>query len=108
MPDLNTLELTVVEMIRVYTPQDLQYAIDRDVDLSELLRTFSPSLVWFARLCAPAFRGSASSLNESGVTDWLHYNRPDLYEVIQGSQVGRNWFRKQIKGIKCLIFGDGT
>lgn len=104
--ELNLIETIVFSLIQSYKVEDLQYGADRGVSLAESLRQYAPGYITLGRIIGGIYKRDSDQLTAEAVLGWLREGRPDLYEAIESNQTIKNWFRRQLKEIREMIWGD--
>ena len=99
------VQTIVLEILGLFKSAHLRLAIEEDTNLKDLLVEHKPEWV---RLLKPAcffYRNSKDDFTVGNIEVWLQNNRPDLWDVVEGSKQGKMWLRKQVKEIRELFFG---
>lgn len=104
--ELNLIETIVLSLIQSYKVEDLHYASSRGVSLAESLRQYSPGYITLGRIIGGIYKRDSDQLTAEAILGWLRESRPDLYEAIESNQIIKNWFRKQLKEVREMIWGD--
>jgi hypothetical protein len=98
------LEKTTVNLLSQYKKQDLIYAIQDNISLAELIRTFIPShIIKTIRLAISLMNVNGETFAYENVMNLLNLTRPDLYNVIVQTQQGDRWLKKNIRDMRRLF-----
>ena len=84
-------EWFVLKFLEGWTADDLRLAIEKDMDLEELILKH-PEEAKPIRLIAEGYDPSGWSLGD--ILYWFSVRRPDLYKVIVESERGVEWVKK--------------
>lgn len=101
---MDVVEQIFLDMIKDYTPKDLEKAIKENVNLSALVKQYMPYMVNTARVFAPLFSSQKGNLNVENMLYYMKCKRPELVRVIILNKKGIKWMETNIKDIKALLW----
>lgn len=101
---MDVVEQIFLDLIKDYTPKDLEKAINENVNLSTLVKQYIPYMVKTARVFAPLFSSQKGNLNVENMLYYMKGKRPELVKVIILNKKGIKWMETNIKDIKALLW----
>jgi hypothetical protein len=101
---MEIIEKIFIDIIKRYNGTDLKYAIQKDIDLAQLMKQYAGYLINIGRVFAKFYQSQSYQLNVENILLYLSEKRPDLYNVIMSEPKGYDWLNTQIKNIKNLFF----
>lgn len=102
MDELNELALS---FLKGFSPEQLSLAIKENVSLKELMETYASFLAMISKAMAKANSSQVNYFTPENVLEWLKFERPDLYRIIQSDLTSRQWFNQQVNELKVFWFG---
>ena len=98
------IEKLFLDIIKDFTPSDLQWATDNDASLLLLTQENSPKLLRTASAMARGFKGQGHLLNSTNLMSWLQEKRPEIYLAINLNPKKRAWMSKQVEEFQKFFF----
>lgn len=86
---------------------DVEHAIENDVDLSYLFEKYILPLL-NADMLRKTYRKNASMLSDDRVMKWLCKQNQEVYSTIMTTEGGLEWFTANLAAIRRLLEKDGV
>lgn len=96
-------EWAILQFLKNWTPEDVEYAIKNNVDLAQLFRenrSVTNGLGWIARRNAEKV---ADFMNSSNVLYWFRERRPDLHDAIIRTPGGVSWLYTNFEAMRLEL-----
>lgn len=101
----NAIEEMFLATLKEFTGEDLRYAINRSVNLANLIvQFFPPAQIQFFRVLAIPFSGQKEELNTENLILFLSEKRPDFAVILNGNPTAISWLNYNIKAFKKLLW----
>lgn len=102
---VNAIENMFLTILKEFTGNDLRYAINRNVNLANLmLQLMPPQQIQFFRILATPFSGKKDELNTKKLILFLSERRPDFAEILNNNGMAESWLDYNIKSFKKLLW----
>jgi hypothetical protein len=101
---MEVAEKVFLELIKNYNSKDISFAIDKNINLIEMISHHASYLIKVASTFSFFYKSRKSELTTESFLNYLKYRRPDLYSVVISSPKGRLWVSRNINSFKRLVF----
>jgi len=99
-----SIEKTFLSVIGEFDEDDLNKAVEENIDLLEKTKKHRPQLLKFGRKMAVRYRKYKDYLNMENLKKWLRKNKRDLYLVIISDPEAERWLEWNMRKFKNYLF----
>jgi len=100
---VNDLVNNAFGLISKSTINDLEYAIENNIDLSDKFERECKTELFFARTLKSLYEKEIRTITAERILNDIKVKRPDLHKVIVRDKKSILWFVKNINKIKKLV-----
>ena len=102
---VNAVESLILGILKEFTGEDLKYAINRKVNLANLIIQFvPPAQIQFFRILVVPFSGQKDELTVENIIKWLSDGKPEFARILNNNQEATSWLNYNIKTVKRLLW----
>lgn len=100
---MHALEKAFLDILKEFKPEDLEYAVRKQISLARLVITKAPEFIPQARFIAITFSHKVYLMTAKNMLEWIYQNRYDLYPILNTFD-GKSWLEKNIKDMFYIIY----
>ncbi len=101
---MDIVERVFLSLIVKYKPRDIEYALDKNLDLATAVQIYAPHLIQVGRGLSKVFRPNTEDLNVTNMMSYIQQKRPDLFSIIVRHKNGTKWLKANIRAFKKLLW----